>query len=188
MQKGDLTDLNESPPPAGSTLVTITAAAFIIWMKACGYKKGDENPNQEVFFIQRLPNIKIREEKEYTPNWHITAMLVHRQGGNCRNFHFKVEMGKAAAHYWHYVIHEHNGNFVWVGDPNPLCLTTNEGGGGAGASNVLIRKNRADTQAAARVHQLDGLVNRNTQLQMMRVLKRLITKDQLGYDTLLISV
>jgi hypothetical protein len=182
MPKGSLTDLDNAVAPPGSTLVTITASAFITWMTACRYEKGAESVFQEVFFIKKFTPIRLGEDVQYTPNWHITAMLVYRSGGDCRNFHFKVEMGKSASHYWHYVIHEHNGNFIWVGDPSPLIPATNEGGGGAGANALLLAQNRESTQTAARGHQLDGLVTKSTQLQMMRTLKRLTSNSILHYD------
>lgn len=173
MKSGDLTDLDNSLAPAGSTLVTISAVAFCNWMKKCRYTEGIGNPGQEVFFIKKLSSISVNG-KQYEPNWHITAMLAHRVGGNCQNFHFKVEMAKASSHYWHYVVHELSGHFFWVGSPGPLIPHTNEGGGGAGANHQLLIANRTRTETAARSHQLDGLVTKKTQAQMMRTLRSMI--------------
>jgi hypothetical protein len=180
MPAGELTDLDNPAAPGGSTLVTVSAAAFKLWMTRCGFTEGTGNPHQEVFFIQSRPTVTIGT-KVVTPNWHITAMTTLRNGGDCINFHFKVEIGKAASHYWHYVANRHGLNFVWVGHPNPLLATTNQGGGGAASNAVALAANRESTRRVAVLHDLDNKVTKSTQAQMMRTLRKLVTDGRLTF-------
>src|SRR5262245_31491742 len=97
-----VTDLANDPAPPGGAVVTISAAAFKRWMTACGYDKGPgDNPNQEVYYLKTAESFKT-ETKDIKPNWHITAMTTLRNGGDCVNFHFKIEIAKETSHYWHY--------------------------------------------------------------------------------------
>lgn len=178
--KAALTDLDNPLAPPGSSKVEISADAFVAWMQKLRYTTGHSNPNQIVYFISKASDITAGS-KTYTPNWHLTAMLQHRSGGDVRNFHFKVEMAKAASHYWHYVIHDHAGEFVWVGDPNPHIPATNQGGGGAGSDPRVLAGNLQKTEAAARSHGIDGRVTKRTQAYMMRVLKGMIGGGDLAY-------
>lgn len=180
MLSGILTDLDNPTAPGGANKITMATSAFKTWMKAMRFREGISNPKQEVFFLKEMSKLKSGHH-EYVPNWHITAMLVHRQGGDVRNWHFKVEMGKAAAHYWHYVIYEHHGDFIWVGDPNPLLPATNQGGGGAGANQQLLTANYNETESSARQHGLDATVGKQTQQKMMKKLKSMTTSGVLNH-------
>lgn len=173
-------DLNNPPAPVGGALVTITAEAFRHWMGRCGFAAGAANVNQEVYFIY-TSDISVVNGRKIQPNWHITAMTTYRNGGDCINFHFKVEIGKAASHYWHYVIHQDaGGNLMWVGAPNPNIPETNEGGGGAAGDIRLLRENKTLAISQARIYGLDKGCNRATQARMIAKLSQLINCRQLA--------
>jgi hypothetical protein len=119
------TDLDNTTAPAGALLTKLHPKAFILWMKDAD----TANPHQVVVKLHvgktlDLDSIKIE------PNWHITAMT-DRTKTVCNNFHFKVEVTKAAAHYWHHNLYYHpvNHTWHWVGDPNPSRIAP-------GANNV----------------------------------------------------
>lgn len=172
-------DLKNNPAPGGSALVTVTAAAFKKWMKRCGYQAGDANVNQEVFFIYP----KTISPGVTPSNWHITAMTTLRDGGDCRNYHFKLEFGKECSHYWHYVIYRHGvtGALSWVGDPNPLLPGTNEGGGGAGNNAQLLLQNRTAVESLANQQGFDSKCTQRIQRQMLVKLQQMITGQILTY-------
>lgn len=177
--KAQLTDLDNPTAPPGGQKVDISVKAFMAWMNACHLQRGTANAMQEVYFIHKGSPRKIGYGL-VTPNWHITAMTQYRSGGDVRNFHFKVEIGKSASHYWHYVIHKKpDGNFVWVGDPNPQNGATNEGGGKAAGNLILLRKNREETASVARQHGIDGKCGKRVQARMMRTLYAMIQNRQL---------
>lgn len=178
--KGQLTDLDNPVAPGGSTKITISVDAFKRWMRQSGFIEAMANVNQEVFFIHQGPSRMI-DNQLVTPNWHITAMTTQRSGGDCRNFHFKIEIGKAASHYWHYVVHYHPTaqTFAWVGDPNPLAPSTNQGGGGAAGNLQLLKQNLEETESTARIYGLDGVVTKRTQVKMLRVLKQMVDSRSL---------
>lgn len=177
--KAQITDLDNPIAPGGGALVTISVAAFMKWMSGCHFQRATANVNQEVYFIHQ-GSPRMIGNALVTPNWHITAMTTFRVGGDCRNFHFKVEIGKAASHYWHYVVHrDTNGQFVWVGDPNPHNGATNQGGGGAAGNLMLLKQNLDETESVARQHGIDGKCGKRTQQQMMRALWTLVNNGTL---------
>ncbi len=176
-----MTDLQNDAAPPGGAVVTISAAAFKKWMVECGFEAGTGNPNQEVYFTYKAPKVTI-QNTEVTPNWHITAMTSHRDGGDCVNFHFKIEMGKAASHYWHYVVHRGaTGTYHWVGDPNPHLPTTNEGGGGAAGDLQKLLANRTEATLKSRVYGLENKMTRKIQARMLKTLKTMVGKLRLTY-------
>lgn len=177
--KAQLTDLDNPTAPPNGQKIEISVDAFMAWMRACHFVRGTANANQEVYFIHRAAQRAIGHTV-VTPNWHITAMTHYRSGGDVRNFHFKVEIGKSASHYWHYVIHQKtDGNYAWVGDPNPHNSTTNQGGGGAAGSLILLKQNLDETTSVARQHGIDGKCGKRQQAQMMRTLYALVQSGSL---------
>ena len=131
--------LDQDDLPAVGQQVTLSADVFKRWMKKCGYKEATANPNQEVFFVSTGTPFEA-DGKKITPNWHITAMTTLRNGGDCRNFHFKIEVAKEKSHYWHYVVYRDtaNGTWHWVGDRG--ANANNQGGGGAAGTCSLWRR------------------------------------------------
>ena len=149
--------------PVGTNLVTVSAAAFKKWMgSVCKFEKTTfDNPSQEVYYINK--STIIIGESSSIANCHITAMLTGRSGGDCRNFHFKIEFGKSNQHYWHYRLY-HNpttGNFVWGADR------------GTGATN-MAGDNIYDVERECSKYSYMAwrYMNRKKQEWMLRVLKR----------------
>lgn len=176
-----MTDLTNNAAPQNSALVTLTAEAFKYWMTQAGFEEGNANVNQEVFFLYKGTTYT-EENKQITPNWHLTAMTTQRDGGDCRNFHFKIEIAKAASHYWHYVIHRDNGgHYHWVGDPNPQNNQTNEGGGGAAGDLVKLAQNRTVCELLARQKNMDNKFKQKQQRALLKKLEQLIGRFRLNY-------
>lgn len=179
MYKGMLTDLDCPQAPVNGTQVTISRDAFVRWMRECEYPAGNASPFQEVHFIWRGATVLV-DDRAVTPNWHVTAMTTFRNGGNCRNFHFKIEVAKAASHYWHYVVYDDgNGNFVFVGD---MRNGTNEGGGGANGDHIALRANKSKTAVAARPYSAEWRCTKRTQQLMLQRLQKMVRSGWLNYN------
>jgi len=132
--------------PATATEILVSQAAFKRWMgTVMGYEAMPaDNPGQECYYIAKKDGMV-----NGTPdvlNCHITAMLRHRDAGPCRNFHFKIQMGKSSSHYWHYKLYRNTaGNFLWGADVN-AATGTNQAGGGAGDDIDKVRLNLLDVE------------------------------------------
>lgn len=122
-------DLGFNAAPANGALAQVTGALFKAWMKACngGLRIDGDNPFQIVAYLaegktfdQTTPT---GGTKQITPNWHLTMMSAEndRNSEKSKNFHFKMEVGKAASHYWHYVLYRDAAakTWHWVGDQTP---------------------------------------------------------------------
>jgi hypothetical protein len=175
------TDLDNATAPAGARLAKMNPKAFILWMKECGYKDVDTNNPKQVVVKLYVGETLDLDSIKIEPNWHITAMT-DRNKTVCNNFHFKVEVTKAAAHYWHYNLYYHamNHTWHWVGDPNPNLAGTNEAGGGAASDLGKLRANRALVDMHARVHGMDNKVTKKNQEKMLTKLKQLTDRGTIA--------
>lgn len=168
------TDIGNYGAPGGSARATISPRAFRLWMTECGYGEIDtSNPSQVVCILYAGDEV-VQGNLRFRPNWHLTAMC-DRMKSKVENFHFKIEATKAAAHYWHYVLHHHaaNGTWHWVGAPNPKIPTTNEGGGGAAADIRKLQGNRASVNTEAVRYGLENKVNQDRQNELLAKLNTL---------------
>jgi metal-sulfur cluster biosynthetic enzyme len=153
------TDIGNNPAPPGTVLAKIDPKLFKRWLTELKCSVDESNPKQIVAMLKEMPTV-VEGNIEIKPNWHLTAMT-DRQKTVCNNFHFKIEATKAAAHYWHYVLHFHpvKKTWHWVGDANPKISGRNDAGGGAAADALALDANRAAVNAAAAQY---GLTNRVT--------------------------
>ncbi len=172
--------LDQEDLPAAGEPVTASAKVFKRWMAKCGYTEATANPNQEVFFVATGTPIEA-EGKKITPNWHITAMTTLRDGGDCRNFHFKIEVAKEKSHYWHYVIYRDTatGSFHWVGDRGDNA--NNQGGGGASGSVLALAANLSQVESTARALLMDDKMSKKIQRRIIVVLSKMVTAGEAHY-------
>lgn len=171
------TDIGNYDAPGGSARATISPKAFIKWMSECGYGEIDSNnPGQVVCMLHTGAQV-VQGNLTFRPNWHLTAMC-DRMKTKVENFHFKIEATKAAAHYWHYVLHYHDTNrtWHWVGAPNPKIPTTNEGGGGAADNLRILQGNRRAVDTEAVRYGLDNKVDQTLQRRLLATLNDLTGK------------
>lgn len=168
------TDIGNNPAPAGATQATISPKLFKRWMTLINpsMRIDEGNPNQVVAMLKEIPAI-VNGNIEIRPNWHLTAMT-DRAGFRCNNFHFKIEVTKAAAHFWHYVLYYHSGNrtWHWVGDTGNIA-NRNDAGGGAAGDVQLLNANRALVDSVAALHGLTDKVTIARQDVMLTYLKKL---------------
>lgn len=168
------TDIGNDAAPIGAVQATLSGNAFKRWLESCGSKRVDTgNAHQIVAYIFAGDEV-VQDNLRFTPNWHLTAMTDRLQT-TCRNFHFKIEATKAAAHYWHYVLYRHgaNGTWHWVGDANPKIPTRNDAGGGASDNEHLLDGNRALVNLAAQQYGLTNKVTIALQQKMVNRLQKL---------------
>lgn len=186
-------DLGFNPAPANGALAQITGALFKAWMKACngGLTIDDQNPFQIVAYLAQgrtfSQTTPTGGTKEITPNWHLTMMSADndRNSEKSKNFHFKMEVGKAASHYWHYVLHRDPATqtWHWVGDQTPGygAHVTNQGGGGAAGDVRKLAENLTIAQVQARAHGLDDKMSRKIQDRLTAVLSKWDKAGRLAY-------
>lgn len=172
--------LGNPPVPAGAAIAQITGNLFKNWMKKAtkNLNVSDNNPFQIVAYLYQKADMTVGNEK-ITPNWHLTMMSDFRDCSVSKNFHFKIEIGKPYSHYWHYVLCRHPGTqtWSWAGAANPQIATTNQGGGGAGASQQKLNENYTLVLSQARQQQMDGQV---TSRSINRLVTLLTQADQGG--------
>jgi hypothetical protein len=177
-------DIGFNPPPASGALAQVTGSLFKAWMKACngGLTIDDQNPFQIVAYLAQGTTFTTTGEKtgtqQITPNWHLTMMSGKddRNSSKSKNFHFKIEVGKASSHYWHYVLYRDAAtqSWHWVGDQTPGYGThvTNQGGGGAAGDVLKLAENLTIAQVQARAHGLDGKMSKKIQNKLTAVLSK----------------
>lgn len=167
-------DLGFNPAPANAAQAQITGKLFKKWMKACngGLTIDDGNPFQIVAYLAEgttfTASTTTGGDKKITPNWHLTMMSAEndRHSTKSKNFHFKIEVGKAASHYWHYVLYRDAAakTWHWVGDQTPkFDVQTNQGGGGAAGDMQKLLENLTLAQSQARATGLDGKMSKKIQ-------------------------
>ena len=108
-----------------------------------------------------------------------------RNSETSKNVHFKMEVGKAASHYWHYVLHRDPATqtWHWVGDQTPGygAHVTNQGGGGAAGDVRKLAENLTIAQVQARAHGLDDKMSRKIQDRLTAVLSKWDKAGRLAY-------
>jgi len=159
-------DLDNPAAPAGGVQANITGTLFQRWMKSCGGTCDSTNPYQIVAMLSEGDKVTIGDA-EVKPNWHLTMMSDDRGSAVSRNFHFKVEIGKACSHYWHYVLYRvaATHTWQWVGDRNTLITTevTNQGGGGGGSDATAVKSNLTLVTMQARVYKMEDKMSKKIQ-------------------------
>lgn len=183
----EVDDLDNPAAPAGGAQANITGVLFDRWMKSCGATTDGSNPYQIVAMLSVGKTVQIGNA-EMKPNWHLT-MMGDRESKVSENFHFKIEIGKACSHYWHYVLYRvaATKTWHWVGDRNALVTSevTNQGGGGAGSSASALKSNLSLVTMQARIHSMDTLMSRKVQNKLTAKLTKwdkagVITDDGRG--------
>jgi hypothetical protein len=185
-------DLGFNPAPANAAQAQITGDLFKAWMKACngGLTIDEGNPFQIVAYLAQGKTFSSTTPtggtKQITPNWHLTMMsgADDRNSTKSKNFHFKMEVGKAASHYWHYVLYRNAADktWHWVGDQTPqFDEQTNQGGGGAAGDMQKLLENLTVAQVQARAHGLDDKMSKKIQNKLTTVLSQWDKAGRLAY-------